>query len=108
MAFQLSLALATAYMNFSQTWFPTNIIARWMRWPGHLRYAWPLSIALYFVYAGIAMWLDGLPAAETNGWLRLAIVIASIDALKFACGVVLWPLMGAWRGFRRLTSRAER
>lgn len=107
MIVQVSFVLATAYVNFSQKYFPTNIITRWMRQPGHLRYAWPLSISLYFAYFAIAVWISELPGADANGWLQLALFVACIDALKFACAVVLWPLMGAYRGLRRLKWTAE-
>ncbi|QAY68754.1 hypothetical protein [Xylanimonas protaetiae] len=107
MAFQLSFLLASAYVNFSQRYFPTNIITNWMRQPGHLRYAWPLSIVLFLAYGNLAMWLDKLPAAETNGWLRLAIYVASLDGLKFASAFVFWPIVGALRGLRKMKAAGE-
>lgn len=107
MLFRSSLAFAATYTNFSQTYLPTNIVIRWMRQPGHLRYAWPLSIGLYFGYYGMARWIDSLPATETSGWLALALVIACIDAVKFACAAMVWPLIGAYRGSRRAKRAVE-
>ncbi|MEU2200613.1 hypothetical protein [Isoptericola sp. NPDC019482] len=98
---QMVFTLALAYARFSQRFYPTNVIARWMRQPGHLRYAWPLSIALYVGYYAVARWISDLPGADTNIWLQLALFVACIDALKFACGVVAWPLLGVCRGLRR-------
>lgn len=109
MLFRLSFMLASAYVVISQRFFPTNVIIRWMRQPGHLRYAWLLSIGLFFAYAHLATWLDALPAGGTNGWLRHAVLVTSFNGLKFACAVVVWPLLGALRGLRQLASgRAAR
>ena len=107
MIFRISFVLAAVYVNFSQRYFPTNIMARWMRRPGHLRVAWPLSIGLYVAYYGVARWIHSVSATETSGWLQLALAVACLDALKFACGTVVWPLVGAYRRLRRSTQAAE-
>jgi len=101
MLFRLSFLLARTYVAISQRVFPTNVIIRWMRQPGHLRYAWPLSIGLFFAYAHLATWIDTQPGEDTHGWLRLVVVFASLDGLKFACAVLVWPLIGAFRMLRR-------
>ncbi|GAA2725767.1 hypothetical protein [Cellulomonas aerilata] len=107
MIFRISFVLAALYVNFSQKYFPTNIMARWMRQPGHLRFAWPLSVGLYLTYYGVARWIHSVPATETSGWLQFALAFACLDALEFACGAVVWPFMGTYRGLRHATRAAE-
>ena len=108
MIFRSTFALAAVYVDMSQKYFPTNTMARWMRQPGHLRFAWPLSVCLYVGYYGVARWIDSIPATESSGWLQqLALVVACVNALKFACGAVVWPIIGASRRLRRRTWPAE-
>lgn len=76
------LAITNFIYWLLQRYAPSNIVLRWIRSRGGLKWGMP-AMLLAVPYLGFAFWYTSVAAGGGPGWLRLVVLLCLWNALKF-------------------------